>query len=98
MFYIKCTATKLLDDSVYPEVVLCEFVDCNGKKHEFIEKWPVVSSEEFADSFPLNCVIGCTVLKENANSYLVDTLEPWDIESKEGLHEFEISKGLLIEE
>lgn len=97
MFYIKAIVTKLIDDSSYPEIVLCEFVDYNGKKHEVIEKWPVVSDKEFTNSFPLDCFIGCTVLTENDDSYLVSTLEPWYIESKEGLVEFEIRKDLLIE-
>ena len=86
MFYIKAIATKLIDDSGYPEFVLCEF----------IEKWPVVSNEEFTNQFPTNCIIGCIVLKEKIESYMVSTLEPWDIESEEGLCEFEISKNLLI--
>lgn len=96
MFFIKAIATKLVDDSEYPEFVLCEFVDCDEKKHEFIEKWPVISDKVFKKSFPLNCVIGCIVLKENINSYLVSTLKPWGIESEEGLYEFEISKDLLF--
>ena len=96
MFYIKAIATKLIDDSRYPEFVLCEFIDYKGKKHEFIEKWPVVSNKEFTKQFPTNCIIGCVVLKEKIESYVVSTLEPWDIESEEGLYEFEISKNLLI--
>lgn len=31
MFFIKAIATKLVDDSEYPEFVLCEFVDCDEK-------------------------------------------------------------------
>ena len=96
MFYIKVIATKLIDDSVYPEFVLCEFIDYRGKKHEFIEKCPVVSNEEFTNKFPTNCIIGCIVLKERIESYMVSTLEPWVIESEEGLCELEISKNLLI--
>ena len=97
MFYIKAIATKLIDDSNYPEIVQCEFTDYNGKKHEFIEKWPVISKEDFINDFPATCVIGCIILKENAESYIVSTLEPWDIESEEQLNEFEISRSLLME-
>lgn len=61
MFYIKVIATKLIDDSGYPEFVLCVFIDYRGKKHEFIEKCPVVSNEEFTNKFPTNCIIGCIV-------------------------------------
>ncbi|MDD6302927.1 MAG: hypothetical protein PUA56_06490 [Bacillales bacterium] len=96
MSYIKAIATKLIDDSSYPEVVLCYFFDFNGKKHEFIEKWPVLSDKKFINQFPTNCVIGCTVIKENTESYIVSTKEPWAIESEEGYYEFEISKSLII--
>ncbi len=98
MFFIKAVVTKLLDDSVYPEIVLCEFIDYFGKKQVFIEKWPVVSNEKFTKHFPLKCYIGCKIIKENMNSYLVSTLEPYDIESEDGLFEFEISKEMLYEE
>ena len=63
-------------------------INYTWKKHEFIEKWPVVSNEEFTNQFPTNCIIGCIVLKEKIKSYMVSTLEHWDIESKEGLCEY----------
>ena len=63
----------------------CEFINYKEKKNEFIEKWPVVSNEEFTNQFPTNCIIGCIALKEKIKSYMVSTLEHWDIESKEGL-------------
>lgn len=53
MFYIKAIATKLIDNTGYPEIVLCEFMDYKGNKHEFIEKWPVVSDKEFINIFPM---------------------------------------------
>ena len=89
-------ATQLIDDSNYPEVVLCEFTDHNGTKHKFVAKWPVISNEDFSNSFPMACAIGCIIIKENAESYIVSTLEPWGIASEEDLTEFEISKNLLL--
>ena len=38
MFYIKATAIDLIDNSSYPEIVLCEFIDIYGTKHRVIEK------------------------------------------------------------
>ena len=96
MYFIKAIATKLIYDSSYPEFVLCEFFDIKGKKYEFIEKWPVVSNKPFINEFPMECVIGCTIVKEHAESYIVNTLEPWHIESKEGFYEFEVCKSLII--
>ena len=97
MFYIKAIATKLIDNSRYPEIVLCEFIDVNDKRHNIIEKWPVVSSEDFENIFPKDCFIGCVIVEEKADSYFVDTEQPWHIESEEGKTIFEIHKSLLIE-
>jgi hypothetical protein len=38
MFFIRATAIRLIDDSAYPEIVLCEFMDVNNKQHTIIEK------------------------------------------------------------
>ena len=96
MLYIKSIATELIDNSSYPAIVLLNFCDINGIKHEFIEKWPIISDEEFTNMFPIDCAIGCTLLKEEDNSYIVSTSSPWGIESEDGLTTFEIDKNLLI--
>ena len=97
MFYIKAKATRLIDDSAYPEVVLCEFIDANDNQHKVIEKWPVISGEKFENVFPKDCFIGCTVLEEKFESCIVTTEQPWCIETEEGKTIFEIHKSLLIE-
>ena len=96
--YIKATAIKLIDNSSYPEVVLLYFCDKDNNKHEIIEKWPVVSKQEFTNEFPKDCYIGCTIIEEKDSSYIVSTLDPWSIESTEGIMIFEINKELLIKE
>ena len=97
MFCIKALATQLIDRSSYPEIVLCEIVDTNGCKHQFIEKWSMVSTEKFENIFPKECEIDCVILEERATSYVVYTEQPWYIESTEGKTIFEINKNLLIE-
>ena len=97
MFFIKALATQLIDRSFYPEIVLCEMLDINGCKHQFIEKWPVISTEKFENIFPQACEIGCVIQEERSTSYIVCTEQPWDIESTEGKTIFEIAKNLLIE-
>lgn len=94
--FIKASVTKLIDDSTYPEVVLLEFYDINNKKHEVIEKWPVISNLKFSNEFPKECLIACMIIEEKENLYIVSTLEPWSIESTSGLTVFEISKTLII--
>ncbi|MBQ3490604.1 MAG: hypothetical protein IJA86_08440 [Clostridia bacterium] len=96
MFYIKAMATRLIDDRGYPEIVLCEFIDINGNRHRIIEKWPVVSNEKFENTFPKDVLLGCVIIEEKAESYIVDTDQPWYIESVEGKTIFEIHKNSLV--
>ena len=96
MFYIKATAIDLIDNSSYPEIVLCEFIDIYGIQHRIIEKWPVVSNEEYDNVFPKDAYIGCIVAEQKAESVIVNTDQPWDIESIEGKNIFEIPKSILV--
>lgn len=96
MFEIKAIAIELLDNSTYPEIVLIEFFDYYGRRHRFVEKWPVVSAHKFDSSFPKNCGIACVVTEEKETSFIVDTSNPCGIESEEGLTVFEINKNLLL--
>ena len=96
MFYIKATAIDLIDNSSYPEIVLCEFIDIYGIQHRFIEKWPVVSNEEYDNVFPKDVYIGCIIAEEKAESVIVNTDQPWYIESIEGKNIFEIPKSILV--
>ncbi|MDY4887452.1 MAG: hypothetical protein SO533_07445 [Eubacteriales bacterium] len=95
MFYIKATAIDLIDNSSYPEIVLCEFNDIYGIKHRIIEKWPVVSREKFDNIFPKDSYIGCIIVEEKAESVIVNTDQPFYIESTEGKNIFEIHKSSL---
>ncbi len=95
MFYIKATAIDVIDNSSYPEIVLCEFIDIYCIKHRIIEKWPVVSREEFDNIFPKDSYIGCIIVEEKAESVVVNTDQPWYIESTEGKNIFEIHKSSL---
>lgn len=97
MFYIKATAIQLIDDSAYPEIVRCVFMDSHGRTHTVTEKWPVVSAEKFKNSFPKDCTLGCVVLERRGEVCVVDTERPWCIESEEGETVFEIHEDLLME-
>ena len=96
MFYIKAIAIDLINNSSYPEIVLCEFIDIYGIKHRIIEKWSVVSLEKFDNIFPKDSYIGCIIVEEKAESVIVNTEQPWYIESIEGKNVFEIHKSSLV--
>ena len=75
---------------------MCEFIDIYGIQHRIIEKWPVVSNEEYDNVFPKDAYIGCIIAEEKAGSVIVNTDQPWDIESIEGKNIFEIPKSILV--
>lgn len=93
-YFIKAQATKLVDDS-QPYFVLCEFYDVNERKHEIIEKWPVVTEKDWDGNLPTDCLIPCTVIEDGAFSYIINTDLPCSIESTLGKTVFEIRKDLL---
>ena len=98
MFFIKATATQLIDDSAYPEIVRCVFTDAYGRTHTVMEKWPVVSAEKYENTFPKDCALGCIVVERRGNMCIVDTQQPWHIESEDGETVFEIREDLLLED
>ena len=97
MFYIKATAIQLIDDSSYPEIVRCVFTDAHGHTHTVMEKWPIVSAEKFENSFPKDCMLGCVIVEKRGKICVVDTRQPWYIESEDGETVFEIYEDLLME-
>ncbi|MFG6487215.1 hypothetical protein ACG04R_11085 [Roseateles sp. BYS78W] len=86
--------TRFVDEH-QPGFVECVLVDASGKSHVFVEKAPVVSSENLwsTSSYPRRGSIACEVVAdcsgENGQALArVNTERPWGIESTEGLTEF----------
>lgn len=98
MFFIKATAIQLIDDSAYPEIVRCVFTDFHGCTHTFTEKWPKVSNDDFENSFPRECTLGCVLVEKRGEICVVDTSQPWYVESEDEKTVFEIHEDLLLED
>lgn len=86
--------TRFVDEH-QPGFVECVLVDASGKSHVFVEKAPVVSSENLwsTSSYPRWGSIACEVVADcsgqNGQALArVNTERPWGIESTEGLTEF----------
>lgn len=82
-------------DDYQPGWVACEFVDAEGRRHQIVEKVPVVSSDYLdADSaYPRDGQVACEVMgcwtdAGGRELVRVTTARPWGIESSEGLAEF----------
>lgn len=87
-----------------PGFVECRFFDAWEKEHRVQEKVPVVTSKDLDENsdYPQNGIIACEIIKiwtdkNNRKIYTVTAEKPWDIETIEGLNEFDLLEGQLTE-
>jgi hypothetical protein len=101
---IRVTITRYLADDPQPGIVECEFVDANGQHHVFVEKTTVVTWDDInsKSAYPRPGVIACKIMdryrdEPNREIIVVNTREPWGIESTEKKEEFSVFPDSLIE-
>lgn len=88
---------KIVDDTGYPTFVEFELIDKNGVSHHFIDKVPVVCEDYDHDPVPpCTGYMGCNIIDETENSFIIDTELPYDIESLNGEYKFEVNKEQVI--
>ncbi len=100
---LKVTITRFLTD-YQPGVVECSFSDAFGNTHRFIEKVPIVSSDDlwWDSEYPREGEIACTVLESWVGGHgeplvRVDTELPWHVESAEGETIFVVPASLVTD-
>jgi len=100
---VRVTITQFVDD-YQPGIVECKLVDAWGREWSFIEKVPVVSLADLdaSSNYPQPGVIGCLVVERRQHAdgrevVIIDTEEPWCIESTTGEHQFDVVPEQLIE-
>jgi hypothetical protein len=93
---IKVRIDKFISND-QPGFVECSFTDAWGKQHIVHEKVPVVTIKNLnANSiYPQEGIIACQVIKEWEDKdgrliITVDTASPWDIDTTEGLKQFDL--------
>ncbi len=91
-------------DRYYPGIVACELVDTNGRCHRIVEKVPIVSDADIDWNTPLPQMgsLRCKVLtryrdRTGREIVRVTSISPEDVESTEGLTEFEVLATELSE-
>jgi hypothetical protein len=89
-------------DAHHPGWVECRLIDAAGVEHLFVEKGPVVSSENLwtDTAYPRAGVIACTVLAEDSDkpeTVTVDTDQPWGVASIEGRSRFDVFRKDLVD-
>jgi hypothetical protein len=102
MPFLTVEITRFVDES-QPGFVECKLVDVNNEIHFFIEKAPVVSTEDLwsTSTYPRPGTIHCEVLnfwKEgNTSLAKVSTKNPWGVESTNGQTEFVVVASQLVQ-
>ena len=102
MLGVRVEITKYVDD-YQPGIVECSLVDAWGNRHIFIEKAPIVSSENFdaCSSYPRAGIIACQVIGrriiDGREVVGIGTEMPWHIESTAGELSFDVSPDQLTE-
>lgn len=94
MASVKVNILKIVNDTGYPTFVEFELIDSNGISHHFIDKVPIISAAD--DPVPPSGEMGCTVVSETENTFIIDTTLPDDIESLNGEYQFEVNKEQVI--
>lgn len=104
MLGFRIEIVRYLGDEPQPGVVECRFDDARGRRWWFVEKAPIVSSEELrADTaYPRVGAIAGEVVerREDASDravVVIDTERPWSVTSVDGVSRFEVLESALIE-
>ncbi len=91
---VKVIVTKIID-MTFPIFVECELEDCKGVKYYFVDKAPVlISDNDF--SLPCDGYIECNIKLKKEKTCLIDTSMPWDIESTNGEYQFEVNADKIV--
>jgi hypothetical protein len=92
-------------DDYQPGIVECKLVDAAGESHLFIEKSPIVSTEDLWShtTYPRPGAIDCTLLErwmdeKGRQLSRIDTSRPWHVESTEGCTSFVVLESQLGED
>lgn len=90
-------------DNGFPGWVESEFIDAEGRRHEFVEKVPIISDEQIGpeDIYPRNGRIRCEILEQwrdakDRDLVRVNTLVPDAVETTEGASEFVVYPSQVV--
>ena len=101
MLGVKVEITRWVDD-YQPGIVECSLIDACGNRHLFIEKLPIVSSEDLdaGSTYPRAGIIDCQIMERRVDDERevveITTEMPWHIESTTGKSSFEVTPEQLV--
>ncbi len=94
--YLKLIVVNI-DDSNYPPVAYCNFLDSNEKVISITEKLDILTSRNIGkNNLPLNdFLLKCKVLEEYENNCKIDILEPYGVLDDNNNFIFTVNKSML---
>ena len=90
-------ATRYCDNH-QPGWVECVLPSVDGALHYFVEKVPVVTTDELDETtqFPQPVVLACEILSRDDGQITIDTARPCDIQSTLGSYRFTVSRERIL--
>ena len=94
--YLKLSVIEI-DDSKYPSVAYCNFLDLNEKVISITEKLDILTSQNIRkNNLPLNdYLLKCRILEEYENSYKIDISDPYGVLDSNNNFIFIVNKSML---
>ena len=94
--YLKLIVINI-DDSKYPSVEYCNFLDLNEKVISITEKLDILTSKNIRkNNLPLNdYLLKCRILEEYENSYKIDISDPYGVLDSNNNFIFIVNKSML---
>ena len=104
MLGFKVTIIRYIGEEPQPGIVECELVDAHGRTWKFIEKTAIVSKDDLnADSsYPQSGVVAGEIVhrthdKTGREIIRFNTKQPWDVESVDGVNQFDVLPESVVE-
>jgi hypothetical protein len=101
MLGISVTIVRYISDEPQPGIVECQLEDAHGRRWSFVEKTAIVSAEPLdADtSYPQKGVIAGEIVGRSLDASGRETIhvDTWDVESVDGVTQFEVLAESLVE-
>ncbi|HET9781150.1 MAG TPA: hypothetical protein VFR33_05160 [Candidatus Dormibacteraeota bacterium] len=82
--FIRAEAVRWSADEPLPGLVEIELTDADGHVWRFVDKAPVFDAENVltpTTQYPVGISVACTIIERRDDRVVVDTAQPWGVES-----------------
>ena len=102
MIGIHISITRYVDDEPQPGLVEGEFTDAHGHQHRFVEKTVYLSIDYLysTSTYPCHGVVVCEIIdqrRDESGQEIISVKPDYNIESTDGLTQFEVTPASLVE-